>query len=177
MSFEVIPDSGFLKAHRLFGPSMKFKEAVNQAHKAALQQAGEIVLKEIKAGYSGRRRRKGWPRLHPFTIEEKGSNKPLHDTGRLASSVQLGSERGDLVVGFSDKETAMIAQVHEDGTTIRVSPRMRGFLAARGLHLRKTTETLVIPPRPNIGPAFRRSRRKMQRAFSEGVRREIDART
>ncbi|MCM3598706.1 hypothetical protein M4D55_23385 [Metabacillus idriensis] len=47
-------------------------------------------------------------------------------------------------------KTQMIAGVHEFGITIAVTPKMRGFLASQGLHLKKTTHTIRIPERSFI---------------------------
>lgn len=44
-------------------------------------------------------------------------------------------------------EQAYIAGVHEYGCNITVTDKMRGWLAANGLHLKKTTTAIHIPER------------------------------
>lgn len=44
-------------------------------------------------------------------------------------------------------EQAWIASIQEYGCTIKVTDKMRAYLAATGLHLKKTTTHIVIPER------------------------------
>ena len=44
-------------------------------------------------------------------------------------------------------DMAAMGAVHEFGTEITVTPKMRAYLHYRGIHLRKTTTTVVIPER------------------------------
>lgn len=46
------------------------------------------------------------------------------------------------------KPVAQVATWNEYGTSIPVSDKMRGYLGANGLHLKKTTTRLYIPSRP-----------------------------
>ncbi|UED81077.1 hypothetical protein FH508_0004085 [Lysinibacillus sp. CD3-6] len=51
-------------------------------------------------------------------------------------------------VGYvKDSEMAMIAAVHEYGARIKVTEKMRGYLAYHGLHLKAETTHIVIPER------------------------------
>lgn len=51
-------------------------------------------------------------------------------------------------VGYrSGSELEMIAGVHEYGARIKVTDKMRGYLASQGLHLRAETTHIVIPER------------------------------
>lgn len=51
-------------------------------------------------------------------------------------------------VGYmSDGDLAMIAGVHEHGARIKVTDKMRGYLASQGMFLKKTTTHIVIPER------------------------------
>ena len=58
-----------------------------------------------------------------------------------ANSIEVG------VFGSDDADMVMIAAVHEYGTEINVTPRMRGWFAANGYPLKKTTTKIVIPER------------------------------
>lgn len=44
-------------------------------------------------------------------------------------------------------ENAWLASIHEYGCRIEVTPKMRKYLAATGLHLKKTTTHITIPER------------------------------
>ena len=57
-------------------------------------------------------------------------------------------------------ELEMIARVHEFGCTIRVTPKMRNYLHAKGLHLRNSTDTITIPERSFIRAGFAETRKK-----------------
>ena len=97
--------------------------------------------------------------LHPFTIAMKGSSKPLIDEGDLLGSVGFRFVELDTVfVGVHRKaaDGTDIAAIHEreEGTRIRVTPKMRAFLHAHGLHLKPSTTELFIPRRPFVKPAY-----------------------
>jgi len=71
------------------------------------------------------------------------------NTGRLLDSLQqLGAKRTNVgVFGADDSELVMIAAVHEFGTEIQVTDKMRGWFAANGYPLKKETTKIVIPER------------------------------
>lgn len=48
----------------------------------------------------------------------------------------------------------MIAAVHEFGTSINVTPKMRGWFAANGYPLKKETTKIVIPERSYLRSGF-----------------------
>jgi len=113
---------------------------------------------------------KGMSPLHGFTVEEKGSSKPLIDEGDLLGSVGLRVLAKDAVfVGVHRKaeDGTDIAAIHEreDGTRVPVTPKMRAFLHSRGFHLRPETTELFIPGRPFVKPAYRdfRERRSAEK--------------
>jgi hypothetical protein len=51
------------------------------------------------------------------------------------------------VFGSDDSELVIIAGVHEFGTEIKVTNKMRGWFAANGYPLKKSTTTITIPER------------------------------
>jgi len=71
------------------------------------------------------------------------------NTGRLLDSLQqLGAKRINVgVFGADDSELVMIAAVHEFGTEIQVTDKMRGWFAANGYPLKKETTVIKIPER------------------------------
>lgn len=54
----------------------------------------------------------------------------------------------------SDITLAQLAAIQEFGVTIAVTPKMRGFLGATGLHLKADTKEIVIPSRPFMRGTF-----------------------
>lgn len=95
--------------------------------------------------------------LHPFTIAMKGSSKPLIDHGDLLGSVGFRFiDENTIFVGVHRKaaDGTDVAAVHEYGVRIKVTPKMRAYLHARGLHLKKTTTEIFIPARPFVRPAY-----------------------
>jgi hypothetical protein len=59
------------------------------------------------------------------------------------------------VLGKSGSKQVMIATVHEFGVKIAVTPKMRGYLAWRGLHLRRSTTHITIPERSFVRQGFK----------------------
>lgn len=54
-------------------------------------------------------------------------------------------------VGWFEKEMAKIAKIQEFGAHITVTDKMRRFLGWKfGIHLKKTTTMITIPPRPHM---------------------------
>lgn len=125
---------------------------------------------------------KGMSALHGFTIEQKGSSKPLIDEGDLLGSVGLRVLARDAVfVGVHRKsgDGTDIAAIHEreEGTRIKVTPRMRAYLHARGLHLKAETTELFIPGRPFIKPSYRdfKERGIARELFTDAVEKTLKA--
>ena len=51
-------------------------------------------------------------------------------------------------------EQAWLAGIHEYGCNITVTPKMRNWLAANGLHLKKSTTEIIIPERSFLRAGF-----------------------
>lgn len=84
----------------------------------------------------------------------KGGDKlirKLQDMARSAPVVKAGV-MADSPGGATypdGKSAVMVAVIQEFGGEVTVTPKMRGWLAANlGIHLKKTTTRLVVPPRP-----------------------------
>jgi hypothetical protein len=123
---------------------------------------------------------RGMKPLHPFTVEQKGSSKPLIDDGDLLGSVGYRSVAKDAVFVGAHRRSADgtdLAELHEreEGTRIKVTPKMRAYLHARGLHLKRTTTEIFIPGRPYIKPAFRDFKAKghMRGLFGKAVTKTL----
>lgn len=123
---------------------------------------------------------KGMSPLHGFTIEQKGSSKPLIDEGDLLGSVGYRFLKKDIIfVGVHRKadDGTDIAKIHEreQGTKIKVTPKMRAYLHARGFHLKPETDELFIPGRPFIKPSYQDFKEKgiAKELFSEAVEKTL----
>ncbi len=116
-----------------------------------------------------------WKPLTPFTKGRKGHSYILIDTKGLYKSfnwaiisAQTGPGMGEVWVGIiKDPRNATLMNIHEHGARIRVTPKMRGFLHHIGLHLRKGTSVVVIPPRPVFGPVMDREQDNVMDSFVE----------
>jgi phage gpG-like protein len=114
-----------------------------------------------------------WPKLHPFTIQRKKSDKPLIDTGKLRNSITHKVEGDTVKVGVFGEE-ALIASVHEFGCKIRVTEKMRKFLHAQGLHLRKDTEYITIPQRSFLRLGFDKNKEEIEQLIGEEVKAVVE---
>jgi hypothetical protein len=112
--------------------------------------------------------------LHGFTVQEKGGDQPLFDTGKLSNAVELiiakRGSRIDYMVGFSQADMARQAATLELGATIAVTDKMRRFLAWRGMPLKNTTKFIRIPSRP----IFLRSLEKAQKPMVAVLQMEFE---
>lgn len=115
------------------------------------------------------------PALHPFTVEQKGSNVPLVG-GALERAVVARVEPGGLGVWVgvpAGSELSMIARVQEFGYTMQVTDRQRAYLHHQGLHLSPDTLYLVIPPRPFLRPGLAQVRARARRLYREALARAL----
>lgn len=114
-----------------------------------------------------------WKPLSKFTVERKGHSYKLIDTKGLYRSfnwaivsAQAGPGTGEVWVGIiRDPRNATLMMIHENGARIRVTPKMRAFLHSIGMHLKKSTTTITIPPRPVMGPVLDREQENIMNSF------------
>ena len=143
----------------------RMKKKLDVTTKKLGAHAASAVKKAIVGGSPGG---KTFTANHPFTVAGKGSSKPLVNDGDLVGSIThedvslntvwVGVKKGARSKSGSD--IVAIAWVHEFGYTIRVTEAMRTYLHRQGLHLKKTTEYIVIPERSFLratlnDPAFK----------------------
>jgi len=117
----------------------------------------------IKAGIE--RGRSQWERLSNWTIlirlaQGRPSNRINLDTGDYLRAIEV--KKGENLVaevgilnpkGPKGQDMEAIGRVMEGGATIRVTEKMRGWFASKGLHLKASTSHIFIPPRPVFGLA------------------------
>ncbi|WP_205651882.1 hypothetical protein [Bacillus infantis] len=84
------------------------------------------------------------------------------------------------VFGSDDSDMVMIAGVHEYGTDITVTPKMRAWFAANGFPLKKETTTITIPERSFIRSGFDENIdeifNKMKQLLPQVLEQEVDTR-
>lgn len=120
------------------------REGVQDGYKKGLEKGGTYlegkVVRKIDSNIS--------PALHPQTIKNKGSSKSLSGIGEMRNEVTSKTSLGGnaVEVGIFGGR-AGIGHVHEFGTVIDVTPKMRGYLHRIGIHLKPDTDKIVIPER------------------------------
>jgi hypothetical protein len=90
------------------------------------------------------------PRLSPVTLYLY-SRRGHPDGSGIRNFIEIDSvTQGDnfkIVFGIKAGRATMIAKVQDRGATIRVTERMRGFLARNGVFLRRSTTHINVPGR------------------------------
>lgn len=76
------------------------------------------------------------------------------DLPKMEKSLNFLSNKKVNVGYLEASEQAWLAGIHEYGCTIIVTPAMRAWLHAHGLHLKPTTTTIVIPERSFLRTGF-----------------------
>lgn len=76
-------------------------------------------------------------------------------------------------------ESAWLASIHEYGCIIKVTPKMRAYLAATGLHLKKTTTQITIPERSFLRNGYDTSKddviKKVEKVMGDVVAGDMDS--
>lgn len=105
---------------------------------------------------SGRRKK---PKIS-FEFRDFGYKKLIKEIKKLDGSYTVVGWFGS--GGSPSEDVASRAAVNEFGATIRVTKRMRGWLAAvLGVFLKKTTNVIRIPARPFVKKTFSLYKRKL----------------
>lgn len=100
----------------------------------------------------------------------------IKDKNRIPAVIKKVEEfNGQKIhIGVMDEgEMGMIAVVQEYGVKIQVTPKMRGFLASRGLHLKKTTTHITIPERSYIRAGWDENEKDMMDRAEEFIKQAI----
>jgi len=87
-------------------------------------------------------------------------------TGRRYSLKGTSRQKARFRKQMSMTAQAM-ARLHEFGKRRPVTKRMRRFMAARGVPIKKSTRSMDLPARPMIGPVFKRDRREMRNYYAK----------
>lgn len=120
---------------------------------------GRLVLRRIRAriadefntgrGYGAGGGQQTWAATKPFG-DRPATVPPLGGAGGSLARAWAGGAGGFAMFGPRSVVFGVnlpYGRIHREGGAIRVTPKMRAFLHHRGVHLRKTTKTIVIPKR------------------------------
>jgi len=151
-------------------------EAFNQVMSEGLNTLAQIIHKEllsrIDSGESG------WPPLSQVTKWLKGSDQMLVDSGDFRKAIEYTVDGNKAYIGIlnprgsKDQDMELIARVIEGGAVIPVTPKMRGWFAAKGHPLRLSTVAIVIPARPVFAPSLTALDDRIEEVFSPLLDRE-----
>jgi hypothetical protein len=137
------------------------------------------VIKEYRLGIV--RNNFGLPKLHPATVKNKADagmakpRTPLYGVGEgnknsLINALAYRKIKNGwrLYVRRARHHSSglplnVLLGIMEDGAIIKVTPRMRAFLHYIGIHLKKDTLMIRIPPRPIVNKAINRMLRKKKK--------------
>lgn len=146
---------------KLSGNWNRLDEILNPSRVAAgIQQAasrvGNYGASQVKKGIvSGAPGGQNFVPNSPMTVARKHSSSPLIDKGDLVGSVTYQViDSNNVFIGVKKGKEVNIAAVHEFGCTIGVTPKMRAYLHHQGVHLKSSTQYIVIPPRPFLRPVL-----------------------
>jgi hypothetical protein len=169
--FDVIKDSAFEIA----------KKEVREVARIAADDVKRGIMYQTVPPMGGktfdRSRRFDTP-LHPFTVKEKAKkgldSRNLIATGYYVEHIGVQEEKKGKKgytyrVGFTSKKHPSgitmnkLGRIMEYGARIKVTDKMRRYLAWRGLYLKATTLFITIPARPHFGPTLVRLRRHLKK--------------
>ncbi|AJK64940.1 MULTISPECIES: hypothetical protein [Bacillus] len=101
-------------------------------------------------------------------------NIRVRDTNRIPELLRNLEPKGKMKVGVLDGDRQMIAAVHEFGCRIAVTDRMRNYLAAKGLYLKKDTQFINIPERSFLRAGWDENEAEIVQKVEELVNRAIE---
>lgn len=150
-------------------PLLKCALAVKVAAQRSMQGGKKKVAGDTVAGMSSQQKRAGSlkkSKRKTWTIQQPSQpgSPPNSQQGQLKGSITaaLNSKKDSAVVG----PTVRYGRIQEFGGHIRVTARMRGYLAwAYGWHLRADTTSIHLPARPYMRPALAKARPRFRGFF------------
>lgn len=92
-----------------------------------------------------------------------------NDFPRVQASVRQINGKKVSVGVLGGGENTWLASIHEYGCTIPVTDKMRKYLAANGLHLKKTTTQIVIPERAFLRNGFDENKDEVLRSSENAL--------
>jgi len=144
----------------------KFRKEIARANARNAATLERAIVMRIKSQPAE------WDPLHPVTVERKGHEKMLIETGTLqqaATSKKISDFETLVIINRTTKDDVNIAPVHEYGAIISVTPKMRAYLHSIGIHLKPSTKTITIPPRPFVEPAFQENLKNFEKNYLKAI--------
>lgn len=162
----------------------------DQAKRKTLVRIGTYLEARLKKGMTDQAPGgKPYQDLHPFTIAQRqkgikrgqAGSKALIHRGDLRNSITHQEGPNHVFIGVlrGEKKTeggmdlANLAEIHEQGRVIAVTPKMRAWLHANGLHLAPDTTHIVIPARPTFGPTLEAEEDEVLRIMADTMQKEM----
>lgn len=164
-----------------------------KAYQRALMKVGIHMKDKVKTGIrSGAPGCQQFEALSQFTIEQKGSSKPLIDDGDLIRSITfevvgknavfVGVKKnsrgkdGESLVNIGAIHEGVdpnTGEVREHGAIIPVTKKMRGFFFGK-FGIRLTNEAIVIPKRAFLRPTLEAEADEVIKIFSKELQKVFD---
>lgn len=128
----------------------KLADRVDRASDVVKDAAIEMKAEAI-ANLEGQGRGGTPPPLSQMTTkiyQQAGEPDGSGIRNHLTVEYKQTSRHTTAILGIPDGQPTIVAKVQNDGCSIAVTDKMRGFLAAEyGIFLRATTTHIVVPPR------------------------------
>lgn len=120
-------------------------------------------------------RRTAGRRERPYRTRRGAPHKRLIDSGALLRSITSRTRRLQFIVGVlaNTRGGVSYAAVQEYGAVINVTPKMRAFLHAKGLHLRPGTTKIEVPGQRYMHKGLRGSGSIARKHWSAAVEATI----
>ena len=164
-----------------------------KSYQKALMKVGLHMRKKIRQGIrSGAPGGEQFEALSKFTIERKGSSKPLIDDADLIQSINfevvdtdavfVGVKRnttnkeGDDLVNIGAIHEGVdpnTGKVREHGAVIPVTKKMRGWFFYN-FGIRLTKSAIIIPKRPFLRPTLEAEKDKIFEIFHDELKKEFE---
>jgi len=114
----------------------------------------------------------------PYRLGRGRPHKRLIDRGQGGLLGAIAFEARGMVLRVGVQKVALkgghdLARIQEDGAVIRVTPKMRGWLHAKGLHLKPSTTKIEIPGQQYMKKGLADSERLVFKAWDQAVEATI----
>jgi HK97 gp10 family phage protein len=139
------------------------KEDMKLAEEVCLEKACRMLEKSANKAIGNDDYIFGWPKLAQSTIDRKGFERPLYETGALRDSIEHNVDAGarDAYVGTDDP----VAKYHEFGTSkIPARPFLGGALIAQEGKIHAMIERTMAGVLSSGGPNYREMRELLHMA-------------
>jgi len=154
----------------------RLPKLVNSAFETQIKKDAVAVIEEYKKGM--RKNNFGLEKLSPVTIEQKENQglprprAPLYGKGDLEKNSLINAlslrriKNGWKIMRRrakhykADLPLNVLLAIHEHGAIIQVTDKMRAYLHWIGIHLKKDTTAIRLPPRPVYDKAVIRALKK-----------------